>query len=55
MRRSSELFSIFSKSSSKACGSDEFPAGFFHKAWFVVGRNFMDAIKSFFPIWEASS
>jgi hypothetical protein len=48
MRRSRELFSIFSISSSKGRGPDGFPAGFFHKAWFVVGRNFMDAIKSLF-------
>jgi hypothetical protein len=48
MRRSREPFSIFSVSSSKARGPDGFLVEFFHKAWFVVGRNFMDAIKSFF-------
>lgn len=39
---------LFFMSSSKAPGSDGYSAGFIQKAWPVVGRDFMDTIKSFF-------
>jgi hypothetical protein len=45
---------LFAMNKQKAQGPDGFSAGFFQRAWSIVGEDVSDAIKEFFSDWPAT-